>query len=271
MTSRTQDPWTYLLFVKYAHLYLHELLGMEHKAEPEVNGICKIFDEFKIENRSRVLDFSCGIGRHSIRLSKRGYEVIGYDPSSFFLEKAREKLKLENQNTRISFYQGDPYHVSKVLSRKNQSDFKAIIIMDNSIGYATRKKDLMIFKNLLSLSSESGTILITQTENRDWRIKNFEPCIIADYGTIQTHAQWKFNLEDSIFEGILRFYRKRNRTLYLLLNLPIHLRLYSLHELKQILHESGWNLVKSYGNISTLEPASTDRAEIITVSTNKSK
>ncbi len=268
-SHRTQEPWTRLLYIQYANLYLPELSEMDKKAEPEVKGICKIFDEFKIGKKSRMLDFSCGIGRHSIRLAKVGYEVVGYDPSPLFIEKAREKIKLHNKNMRITFYEGDPYYVSKVLSSKNQLDFRAIIIMYNSIGYATLKEDLQIFKNLLSLSSKKGTILITQTENRDWRIKNFQHYIISEYDTTQIHEQWKFNLEDSIFDGILKFYRKENRHLNLIQNLPVHLRLYSLHELKQILYESGWNYVKSYGNISTLEPASTDSPEIITVSTNK--
>jgi SAM-dependent methyltransferase len=265
-----EESWHHLLFIKYAHLYLHELLRMEHKAESEVRGICKILDGFKIKKGSRILDFSCGIGRHSIRLSKMGYEVVGYDPSCFFLEKARKKAQLETPNMRVKFYKGDPYNVSQILSRKSEADFRAIIIMYNSVGYSTIKEDLMIFKSLLSLSSKNGTILITQTENRDWRIKNFEPCVISDYGAIQLHEQWKFNLENSISEGVFKFYRKKNKILQLLLDLPIYMRLYSLHELKYILHQSGWNFLKSYGNICTLEPATVDSAEIVTVSTNNS-
>jgi len=61
----------HILFVKYPHLYLPELLKMEDLAEAEVNGICEILDGFKIR-RSKILDFSCGIGRHSIRLANKG-------------------------------------------------------------------------------------------------------------------------------------------------------------------------------------------------------
>lgn len=268
-SNEAKKPWTHLLYVKYANLYLPELLAMDAKAESEVNGICKIFNEFNITKKSRILDFSCGIGRHSIRLSKIGYQVVGYDPSYLFIRKAREKVKIENKNLRVNYYVGDPYSVSKLLPSKGQSDFDAIIIMYNSIGYATPEEDIQIFKSLLGLASERGSILITQTENRDWRIKNFQPSIITDYDTTQLHEQWKFNMEDSIFHGGLKFYRKQSHGLNFIRNIDIHLRLYSLHELKQILHKSGWSLIKSYGNIRTLEPASTDSSEIITVSTNK--
>lgn len=266
----SEGSWPYLMFTKYAHLYLPELQRVEQEAEPEVQGICKILDEFKIEKGCRILDFECGIGRHSIRLSKKGYEVVGYDPSYFFLEKAKEKVKLEAKELPIRFHLGNPLEVSQVLRGKNEADFRVIIIMFNSIGYSTTKEDLMVFKELLRISSKDGAILIIQTENRDWRIKNFERFVISDYDTIQVHERWKFNLEDSISEGVFRFYRKENRTLHFLLDLPINLRLYSLHELKCLLNESGWNFVRSYGNMGTLESATTDSAEIITVSRNKS-
>jgi SAM-dependent methyltransferase len=243
---------------------------MEKKADPEVKGICKILDEFKINNNGRLLDFSCGIGRHSIRLARIGYEVVGYDPSPLFIEIASQRIKLENKNVRISFYKGDPCSVSKLLSSSNQVGFRAIIIMYNSIGYSTLKEDLQIFKNLLSLSSSERTILITQTENRDWRIKNLQPFMITEYERTEIHEQWKFNLEDSLFNGILKFYKKGNRRLNLIRDLPVHLRLYSLHELKQILNETGWKYIKSYGDITTLDPAGLESPEIITVSTNKS-
>jgi SAM-dependent methyltransferase len=272
MTNQRKDnaaePWTHKLFTRFPNLYLPELLRVEPMAESEVNGIKRIFDDFKVGNRSRVLDFSCGIGRHSIRLSKLGYEVVGYDPSSFFLEKAKEKVKLENQELRIIFYEGAPGEVFSILSQKNLFDFKAIIIMYNSIGYGPLEEDILILRNLMRLASKEGTILITQTENKDWRIKNFRPLIIDDYGWLQIHEHWKYDLDTSIFEGNLKFYRKQGSELDLLLELPVSMRLYSLIELKQVLYNSGWNFEKSYGNIGTLDPFSPDCPELVTVSKN---
>jgi len=152
------------------------------------------------------------------------------------------------------------------LCEKNEKDFSAIIIMYNSIGYSTTEDDLKVFHELQKVSSKDETILITQTENRDWRINNFESSTISEYKSIQVHERWRFNLEDSISEGIFRFYRKRYQTLHFLLDLPINLRLYSLHELKYILNHSGWEFVRGYGNILSLEQASIDSPEIVTVS-----
>jgi len=206
-----KEDWTYRLFVKNPHLYLPELLKMEAVAEVEVKGICKILDEFKIGTRSKILDFSCGIGRHSVRLANEGYEVIGYDPSIFFLKKARQRAQMSVANRNIRFYDGEPRCVSQILSRSPDAEFRAIIIMYNSLGYSSIKDDLIILQNLLTLSSKNGCVLITQTENRDWRLKNFEPYILSDYDKLQVQEYWKFNLAKSTAEGNWKFYRKNNK------------------------------------------------------------
>jgi 2-polyprenyl-3-methyl-5-hydroxy-6-metoxy-1,4-benzoquinol methylase len=76
-------------------LYLPFLEQGKEKAVREVEGLCKIFDKYNILKDSKILDLSCGIGRHSIPLAKRGYKVVGYDISSLYLQKAREWAKSE--------------------------------------------------------------------------------------------------------------------------------------------------------------------------------
>jgi cyclopropane fatty-acyl-phospholipid synthase-like methyltransferase len=117
---------------------------MEDLAEGEVKGICRILDEFKIKRGSKILDFSCGIGRHSVRLASKGYEVVGYDPSAFFLKKARERAHASPLKSRIRFYRGESHRVSQILSRSDEIGFKAIIIMFNSLGYSGVDEDLIM-------------------------------------------------------------------------------------------------------------------------------
>lgn len=268
-TLLEEKGWPYILFVKHPRLYLPELLNMEDLAEAEVIGICKILDEFKI-GRSKILDFSCGIGRHSVRLANKGFEVVGYDPSIFYLRMARKRVNNGAIKNRIRFYQGEPNRVSQVLSKRDEVGFKAIIIMFNSLGYSGVDEDLLILQNLLSLSSKDGCVLITQTENRDWRMKNIEPCIVTDFGKHLVHEHWKFNFENSTSEGNWKYYKKKNRgyRLQLVLDLQLSQRLYSLHELKDVINRSGWRFVKSFGSIEHMQQASPDTQQIITVSKN---
>ena len=208
-----QSNWANILFVEYPHLFLPELENQKSQSESEVNGLCRIFDEFRIGIKSRVLDLSCGIGRHAINLAKRGYQVVGYDPSGYFLEKARQRVKYEllgNTQENIRFYEGEINRVAEVLSDKDEGNFNVIISMFNSLGYTKTEDDLKLFKDILGLAS-CGGILVTETENRDWRIRNFLPYVNYDYGKLQVYENWKFNLENSTAESIPNIMRRTRR------------------------------------------------------------
>jgi 2-polyprenyl-3-methyl-5-hydroxy-6-metoxy-1,4-benzoquinol methylase len=70
-----EQHWAFKLFIEHPELYLPFLEQGKEKAVREVEGLCKIFDEYKVPRNSKILDLSCGIGRHSIPLAKRGYKV----------------------------------------------------------------------------------------------------------------------------------------------------------------------------------------------------
>lgn len=46
--------------------------------------------EIGCDKSKRILDVGCGTGRHSLELSRRGYDVVGIDLSRSMLNKARE-------------------------------------------------------------------------------------------------------------------------------------------------------------------------------------
>jgi SAM-dependent methyltransferase len=193
--QQQEQHWAYKLFIAHPELYLPALEREKEKAVREVEGLCKIFDECKMPKDSKILDLSCGIGRHSIPLAKRGYKVIGYDISSLYLQKAREWAKREglinnnndrddesNSNT-IKFYQGDLRDAAKILSDNGQNDFNAIISMETSIGYFGEEADYQLFKDLAGISSSSysakssysSPIFVVETINRDYLIREFQP------------------------------------------------------------------------------------------------
>jgi SAM-dependent methyltransferase len=144
--QQQEQHWAFKLFIDHPELYLPFLELGKEKAVKEVESLCKIFDEYKMPKDSKILDLSCGIGRHSIPLAKRGYKVIGYDISSLYLQKAREWAKRdglinyndidgESKSDTIKFYPGDLRDAAKILSSNGQTDFDAIISMETSFGY----------------------------------------------------------------------------------------------------------------------------------------
>lgn len=53
----------------------------------------------------RLIDIGCGTGRHSIELTKRGYNITGIDLSESQLARANEKAK--QLSLKIDFRQHD--------------------------------------------------------------------------------------------------------------------------------------------------------------------
>jgi SAM-dependent methyltransferase len=225
---------------------------------------------FKITSDARILDFSCGIGNHSIPLSNRGYSVVGYDPSSAFLKVAKRRAAetMEQGTKRLKFINGDPYEASNILANNNETNFDAIIVMDNSFGYLEKSNDVSMLKSLLKVASQN-CILIMETENRDWRLRNFEPITHFESEMLQMFGFWKFKFETSVSEGTLKFYERRStdrRNLRLSLELKMQLRLYSLHELVDLISKSGWRYKESYDEIISLKQFSGNSMSIFSVS-----
>jgi SAM-dependent methyltransferase len=269
MNQNGEKDWAHKLFIEYPHLFLPELEKLQSQSEADVNGLCRIFEEFHIGRKSRILDLSCGIGRHAIALAKRGYQVVGYDPSSFYLEKAKQgaKTELGSNQKYLKFYEGSMRHIVEILTNYAEGEFNAVISMFNSLGYTNTEDDLKLFRDTCGLTMTEG-ILVTETDNRDWRIRNFLPYINYDFDKLQIYESWEFDLESSIAKSITRFYNKDiiTNNLRLVLDLPTHLRLYSLHELKELINKSGWTYQKSYGSIQKLQPISLETPDIVTVS-----
>jgi hypothetical protein len=166
---------------------------------------------------------------------------------------------------------GQPYAASETLLSRRETGFNAIIIMDNSFGYCNEDCDIYMLNDLLKVSADN-CILIMETENRDWRLKNFEPQINYLFEKIEVHQKWNFNLETSISEGRSKFYERaiNGKAHNLLLDLRLHLRLYSLHELKNILDSAGWRYLESYEKIKgsrdkKLQAVTCDSEHIITI------
>lgn len=81
--------------MKQRYEMLFENYGEKYDSENFAQGTlgeCDFIEQEIGFNKSlKILDLGCGTGRHSIELSKRGYNITGIDLSDSPLAKAREK------------------------------------------------------------------------------------------------------------------------------------------------------------------------------------
>lgn len=134
--------------------------------EEEVDLFSKILS-LKFEDR--VLDLSCGQGRHSLELARRGYSNIeGLDRSRFLIQKAKQQAKIEGLN--VKFREGDarkpPY---------TPDSFDVVMILGNSFGYfETVQDDLRVLREVFRVLKPWGRILVDIADG-DFLRKQFQP------------------------------------------------------------------------------------------------
>ncbi len=80
------NQWYETLFQNYSNKYDYE--GFTQGTSGECDFIEQ---EIGLDKSLKILDIGCGTGRHTIEMTKRGYNMTGVDLSESMLNKAREK------------------------------------------------------------------------------------------------------------------------------------------------------------------------------------
>ena len=142
--------WYEALFSNYAQKYENESFTKGTLSEVD-------FLEKEISHRkySRILDVGCGTGRHSIELSKRGYNMTGIDLSKNMLDKAKDNADIAN--VRVELIQADArdFHFEEKFD---------LVIMLCEGGFSLMETDEMnyaILKNATDALTRDGKFIFT--------------------------------------------------------------------------------------------------------------
>jgi len=238
--------------------------------------LAKIFSHFnlraRVGSRPKILDVSCGIGRHSINLAKLGYEVVGFDFSPYFLKTARKLARQEGLSKRsvLRFYEGDTTQIQEILQANGETDFDAIICMDTSTVRPTSKEEIELLRSLHEIGRE-GSLLVIETANRDSFLKQKHFCpfpIIQSFpdGRLQRHLQASYDSKTKHVTGDWKFFRELpNGDLKLLLSIKMESNLHSRQDLRATLEKVGWKYLRSYGSVRRLDRLDSDSFHIVMV------
>lgn len=130
----------------------------------------------------RILDLSCGQGRHSLELARRGFKCIeGLDRSRYLIQRAKMQAKKDCLN--VKFREGE----ARMLPYRPDT-FDVIFILGNSFGYfETVNDDLRVLREVFRVLKPWGRLLIDvndgdhlrchfQPRSWDWIDKNHFVC-----------------------------------------------------------------------------------------------
>ena len=227
----------------------------------EAKAVAGLLQKHGLPDGGTILDAPCGIGRHAIHLAGMGFHVSGIDTSARFIERANEfawKLGLQD---RLALKVGDPRTVRDSFPRQT---FDAAICMWQSLGHWDEATDLSILKQFRELTAARG-VLVVDLLNRDHLVKHMTPFGLTRFedGT-ELHETRRLNYESSHLEMIWEFYRREGEDLKHRTTAKVRVRLYALHELRDLLLRAGWSPLEEFGSFAS-DPVTFETTRLIAV------
>jgi SAM-dependent methyltransferase len=145
--------------------------------------------------------------------------------------------------------------------------FDAVINLFSSMGYWDEETDRKIFNQVLKLTKLNG-IFVIHTANRDYLVRHFQARDINfDKRGMVFLADRRLDLESSRMFNVWKYFDQQGDDLKHLSTIEIDHRVYSLHELKKQVEDSGWSYQKCYGGYD-MRPFTTDTFGMVLVSKN---
>jgi len=142
--------WYESLFENYAQKYDKESFVQGTAGE------CDFIEQEINRDRSlKIIDIGCGTGRHSIEMSKNGYQVTGIDLSESQLKRAREKAK--EQGVEIDFQR----HDARELPFEGEFDLAIMLCEGGFPLMETDEMNFEILKNATKVLKDKGKLIFT--------------------------------------------------------------------------------------------------------------
>jgi len=210
------------------------LLFAEEKLESSKEEIEKIIELADLEKGSKILDMPCGVGRHSIELRKKGFDVVGVDKTTSYIKDAKEK----DDSGNIEFIRGN------MKDFKQENSFDVVINWWNSFGYFEEKEDDRQMLENIHSSLKGGGVLVMDYYSK-------EIAAMRDLGYHWSEQDGIYNMEKA---QIKDNWKKIQRTWIKVedgetVEYKWEQRLYSASEIEKMLKQVGFSNIEFYGNM----------------------
>lgn len=204
-----------------------------HRDEKEARDIINLIQRYiPLSTNAKVLDVCCGAGRHSIELARRGYNVTGFDLSSYLISQAKENLCNSKEiNLNVEFFIND----MKDFSFGNEYDIAINIF--TSFGYFESDDDnLKVFENVIS-SLKPGGYFVFDFINPD----NLKKTLVSESEDVYDGEKisQKRRIENGfVFKDIFIGEEKYTE----------RLRLYTFDDINNVFLKLGFSIMNTFGD-----------------------
>jgi len=150
-------------FFEQGSPYLHHPLLTQERTAGEIDFILSILP---VKPGARILDIGCGFGRHSLELARRGFDVLGIDPSAFMIDAAQERAAGENRIPVFRQERGQDLQL--------HNEFDAAICLFTTLGQVEDHKDnLPLLHNAYQALLPGGNFIL-EIPQRGWAVSNLK-------------------------------------------------------------------------------------------------
>jgi SAM-dependent methyltransferase len=185
-----------------------------------------------------ILDVGCGLGLHAIELTRRGYLVVGLDLSLPMLSRAADEA--QDQGFKINFLHADMREMNF------EGAFDAVLLWGTTLGYFDDETNKGVLERI-HRALKPGGLLLLEVVNRDFAVKS-QPNLVwfqGDGCVVMEETAFNFIASRlSVKRNVILDDGRQRETTY-------SIRLYSLHELGQVLHLRGFRVVEITGREAT--------------------
>jgi SAM-dependent methyltransferase len=175
----------------------------------------------------------CGCGRHSLELARRGYNLVGVDPSQAMIEAARQaSTGLVNPpqfvQTRAEDYQTD-------------QRFDGVICLFTTLGQIEVEQDNRQLVGHAANLLKPGGSFIVEVPHRAWVIQNLKTKEVFQTPESSTNIERSYDNKQGVVTETFTIVTPAERREYLL-----RYRIFNVFELKQLVNNSGFEVIDIY-------------------------
>jgi len=204
------------------------------RARGEIDGVVSLLG---IKPGIHILDLCCGVGRHSLELARRGFQVTGVDRTRSYLDRASRQAEVEG--LRVEFVQDDMRKFCR------PDAFDACINMFTSFGYfEDPKDDRQVLVNVYR-SLKSGGVFIMDTMGKEVLARVFTERNWEEVNGVILLQEHKVSHNWGWMENRWIIFKDNKR-----IESKVTHRLYSATELVSLFTECGFRQINTYGDLS---------------------
>ncbi|HET8938945.1 MAG TPA: methyltransferase domain-containing protein [Polyangiales bacterium] len=191
-----------------------------------------------IKRGDSVLDVGCGLGHHALEFARRGYLVVALDLALSMITRAAEDA--QQRGLRINFLHKDIRDIGF------EGTFDAVICVGTTFGFFDDEQNRSVLQRLAHALKPGGRLLL-DVVNRDFVI-NSQPNLVWFEGDgCVVMEESDFNFYSSRLHVKRTMMREDGRQT----DVDYNLRLYSVHELGQMLKQCGFVIREVSGQEAT--------------------